>query len=561
MNVINKKRLGDLLVQAGKITKEQLKTVLAKQGSSGAKLGELLIEDKILNEEDIIEVLQIQLGIDRVHLDMMKLDREAVRTVPENLAKKYGLIAYAFERNRIKVAMLDPLNLYAVDDVRIATGREVITVIDTKANIEKSIDRYYSSEYVEKAAAELSKSQEKTEVKENVEELEDVKNAPVVKLIDSIIKNAVKANVSDIHIEPFETYIRIRYRVDGALQEVLRTSKDTMGSLVTRIKILSNLDISEKRIPQDGRIITKIDEHQVDLRVSSLPTVFGEKIVIRVLKKNDFLISKEELGLTSQDGDKLDRIIKSPYGIILVTGPTGSGKSTTLYTLLSDINSEDKNIVTVEDPVEYSMDGVNQVNVNTKAGMTFASGLRSILRQDPDIIMIGEIRDTETAQIAVRAAITGHLVLSTIHTNDTASTIARLKDMSIEPYLLASSLSGIISQRLVRKICPKCKVEYQIDSYEKKMLRIYTNKDVKIYKGTGCTYCNNTGYYGRKGIYEIMDITREHRDLIQDEASIDKIKDLNRAMGMKTLKKACEELVLKGETTIEELTKVAFLKE
>lgn len=561
MNVINKKRLGDLLVQAGKITKEQLKTVLAKQGSSGAKLGELLIEDKILNEEDIIEVLQIQLGIDRVHLDMMKLDREAVRTVPENLAKKYGLIVYAFERNRIKVAMLDPLNLYAVDDVRIATGREVITVIDTKANIEKSIDRYYSSEYVEKAAAELSKSQEKTEVKENVEELEDVKNAPVVKLIDSIIKNAVKANVSDIHIEPFETYIRIRYRVDGALQEVLRTSKDTMGSLVTRIKILSNLDISEKRIPQDGRIITKIDQHQVDLRVSSLPTVFGEKIVIRVLKKNDFLISKEELGLTSQDGDKLDRIIKSPYGIILVTGPTGSGKSTTLYTLLSDINSEDKNIVTVEDPVEYSMDGVNQVNVNTKAGMTFASGLRSILRQDPDIIMIGEIRDTETAQIAVRAAITGHLVLSTIHTNDTASTIARLKDMSIEPYLLASSLSGIISQRLVRKICPKCKVEYQIDSYEKKMLKIDKNEDVKIYKGTGCTYCNNTGYYGRKGIYEIMDITREHRDLIQDEASIDKIKDLNRAMGMKTLKKACEELVLKGETTIEELTKVAFLKE
>lgn len=561
MNVINKKRLGDLLVQAGKITKEQLKTVLTKQGSSGAKLGELLIEDKILNEEDIIEVLQIQLGIDRVHLDMMKLDRESVRAVPENLAKKYGLIAYAFERNRIKVAMVDPLNLYAVDDVRIATGRDVVTVIDTKANIEKAIDRYYSSEYVEKAAEELSKSQEKTEVKENVEELEDVKNAPVVKLIDSIIKNAVKANVSDIHIEPFETYIRIRYRVDGALQEVLKTSKDTMGSLVTRIKILSNLDIAEKRIPQDGRIITKIDEHQVDLRVSSLPTVFGEKIVIRVLKKNDFLISKEELGLTPEDSDKLDRIIKSPYGIILVTGPTGSGKSTTLYTLLSDINSEDKNIVTVEDPVEYSMDGVNQVNVNTKAGMTFASGLRSILRQDPDIIMIGEIRDTETAQIAVRAAITGHLVLSTIHTNDTASTIARLKDMGIEPYLLASSISGIISQRLIRKICPKCKVEYEASDYEKKMLRIDKNEEVKIYKGTGCTYCNNTGYYGRKGIYEIMDITREHRDLIQDEASVDKIKDLNRAMGMKTLKKACEELVLNGETTIDELTKVAFLKE
>ncbi|MCY6355053.1 GspE/PulE family protein [Clostridium sp. ZS2-4] len=566
MNVINKKRLGDLLVQAGKITKEQLKTVLAKQGSSGAKLGELLIQDKILNEEDIIEVLQIQLGIDRVHLDMMKPDREAVKAIPENLAKKYGLIAYAFERNRIKVAMVDPLNLYAVDDVHIATGRHVITVIDTKANIENAIDRYYSSEYIEKAAEELAaeKSNEfkdRIQVKENIEELEDVKNAPVVKLIDSVIKNAVKANASDIHIEPFETYIRIRYRVDGALQEVLKTSKETMGSLVTRIKILASLNIAEKRIPQDGRIIMKIDGQQVDLRVSSLPTVFGEKIVIRLLKKSQFVISKEDMGMTSEEMDKLEGIIKSPYGIILVTGPTGSGKSTTLYTLLSELNSEDTNIVTVEDPVEYTMDGVNQVNVNTKAGMTFASGLRSILRQDPDIIMIGEIRDAETAQIAVRASITGHLVLSTIHTNDTASTISRLRDMGIESYLLASSISGIVSQRLVRKICPKCKVEYEASLYEKKILGVDKNQELQLYKGTGCTYCNNTGYYGRKGIYEIMEISREHRELIQDEVSVDKIRNLNRKMGMKTLKNACERLVLKGDTTIEELTKVAFLKD
>ncbi|MCY6370914.1 GspE/PulE family protein [Clostridium ganghwense] len=561
MNVLNKKRLGDLLVQAGKITKEQLKTVLAKQGSSGAKLGELLIQDKILNEEDIIEVLKLQLGIGRVHLDMMKLDRDAVRAVPENLAKKYGLIAFAFERNNIKVAMTDPLNLYAIDDVQIATGRQVITVIDTKLNIEKAIDKYYSSEYVEKAAEELSKSHEKLEVKQDVEEFEDVKNAPVVKLIDSVIKNAVKANASDIHIEPFENYIRIRYRVDGALQEVLRTSKDNMGSLVTRIKILASLNIAEKRIPQDGRIITKIDEQQIDLRVSSLPTVFGEKIVIRVLKKNESLINKEDMGMTCEDMDKLERIIKSPYGIILATGPTGSGKSTTLYTLLTELNSGERNIVTVENPVEYTIDGVNQVNVNTKAGMTFASGLRAILRQDPDIVMIGEIRDAETAQISVRAAITGHLVLSTIHTNDTASTIARLMDMGIESYLLASSVSGLISQRLVRKICPKCKAKYEASSYEKKMLGIDKNEELKLYKGEGCTYCNNTGYYGRKGIYEIMEITREHRDLIQDEESVDKIRDLNRSMGMKTLKKACKELVLKGQTTIEELTKVAFLKE
>lgn len=561
MNALNKKRLGDLLVDAGRITKEQLKTELEKQRLTGIKLGELLVKDKILSEEDIIDVLEFQLGISRVYLDMIKLDRNAVRTIPEALAKKYCLIAIGFEGNKLKVAMADPLNLFAMDDVHIASGKEVIPYISSKSNIEKAIDNYYSTEYVEKAAEELSRSNAKEEVKEELEELYDVKNAPVVKLIDSIIKNAIKAKSSDIHIEPFENYIKIRYRIDGSLQEVLRTPKDTASSLVARIKILAGLDIAEKRIPQDGRIITKSEGKQVDLRVSVLPTVFGEKVVVRILLRDNFLIGKEKLGMTTEDMAKLERIIKSPYGIILVTGPTGSGKSTTLYTILNELNQSNSNIITVEDPVEYMMEGINQVNVNIKSGLTFASGLRSILRQDPDIIMIGEIRDGETAEIAVRAAITGHLVLSTLHTNDSASSIVRLEDMGIEPYLVAASLSGIVAQRLVRKICPKCKEAYKASDYEKNMLGIEKEQDLIIHKGIGCVACNNTGYSGRIGIYEIMEISREHREIIQTEGSIDSLKELSIKEGTKTLKMACGNLVLKGETTIEELMKVAFLKE
>ncbi|KOA21420.1 type II secretion system protein E [Clostridium homopropionicum DSM 5847] len=561
MSVLNKKRLGDLLVEAGKITEQQLKTELDRQRQTGIKLGELLVKDKILSEEDIIDVLEFQLGIKRVYLDMLKLDRKAVRAIPEGLAKKYSLIAIGYEGNKIKVAMSDPLNLFAIDDVSIATGREVILFIDTKSNIDKVIDRYYSTEYVEKAAEELSKSTYKEEVKEGLGDTDDVKNAPIVKLIDSIINNAVKAKASDIHIEPFENYIKIRFRVDGSLQEVLKAPKETLGSLIARIKILASLDIAEKRIPQDGRIITKIDNEPIDLRVSSLPTVFGEKIVIRILKRSNFLLGKEQLGMSKDDMEIMERIIKSPYGIILVTGPTGSGKSTTLYSMLNELNGIKSNIITVEDPVEYMMEGINQVNVNTKAGLTFATGLRAILRQDPDIIMIGEIRDNETAEIAVRAAITGHLVLSTIHTNDAASAIVRLEDMGIEQYLVAASLTGVIAQRLVKKICPKCKEAYDANEAEKNLLGEEPENPLKLYRGVGCNYCNNTGYYGRTGIYEIMEITREHRVIMQGSHDLDEIRKISIENGAKTLKMSCVDLVLRGETTIDELTTVAFLKD
>jgi type IV pilus assembly protein PilB len=457
--------------------------------------------------------------------------------------------------------MSDPLNLFAQDDVKISSGYEVEPLIATKDEIKNAIEKNYSKQFVQKAAEELSKETNSQEEAEESENSKDVKNAPAVRMIDKIIRNAVKARASDIHMEPFEKYIKIRYRVDGELQEMFKSPKETLPALVTRVKILSNLDIAEKRLPQDGRILTKVDNREVDLRVSILPTVYGEKVVIRILSRDSYLVDKKKLGMTEDNLRKLERIIKSPYGIILVTGPTGSGKSTTLYAILKELNTTEKNIITIEDPVEYMMDGINQVNVNIKAGLTFAAGLRSILRQDPDIIMVGEIRDGETAEIAIRSAITGHLVLSSIHTNDAPSAIVRLVDMGIEPYLVATSISGVISQRLVRKICPHCKEEYTASEKEKRILDMEDSGDLNLYKGRGCTYCSNSGYIGRIGVYEIMEINRELRSSIMINKSTDELRDLAINSGMKTLKNSCVELVVNGITTIDELARIAFLKE
>lgn len=561
-----KKRLGDLLVDYGKIYKEQLDDVLKKQKISGKRLGEILIEENFVTEEDIIDVLEVQLGIERVYLDMTNIDKQAVLSIPESLASKYTLIPIAIKNDKIRVVMSDPLNIFAVDDVKIASGYEVEPLISTKAEINTYIDRYYSNQFAQKAAEELSreyKNDRNVKDDKNAEDdnLSDLKNAPAVRLVDSIIKEAVKTRASDIHIEPFEKYIKVRNRIDGELHETMQSNKDVLGAMVTRIKILGNLNIAEKRIPQDGRIITKVDDVEVDLRVSILPTVHGEKVVIRVLRRDSFMIGRQEMGMQPDDVEKIDKIKNSSYGIILITGPTGSGKSTTLYSILNDLNTPNKNIITVEDPVEYMMEGVNQVNVNTKAGMTFAAGLRSILRQDPDIIMIGEIRDGETAEIGIRAAITGHIVLSTMHTNDAASTVVRLVDMGIEPYLVATSLAGVISQRLVRKICSYCKEGYEANEAEKSMLNVDKASEVTIYKGKGCPYCGNSGYSGRVGVYEIMEVTREHRQLIMANKSTDELKDLSIRKGMKTLKTSCAEAVIKGLTTIDELIRVSYLKE
>lgn len=563
MNERTKKRLGDMLLEEGRVTVQQLEEALRKQRNEGKRLGELLVDEGIVSENDIIGVLEKQIGIKRIQIDSINIDRKAVMCITEVLASKHTLIPIGFSGNKILIAMWDPLNIFAIDDVRIASGFEVQTFIATKKEIMKAIERYYSDQQVQKAAEELSKEKQEDARQQEDESIEfnDIKNAPVVKMVDYLIKNAVEARASDVHIEPFEKYIKIRYRVDGQLQEISRLTQETLAALVTRIKILSNLNIAERRLPQDGRILTKVSGKEVDLRVSILPTVFGEKVVIRILNRDSYLVGKENLGMTDKELEQLNRITQNPYGIILVTGPTGSGKSTTLYSMLNDLNSGDKNIVTVEDPVEYMIDGVNQINVNTKAGLTFAAGLRSILRQDPDIVMIGEIRDNETAQIAIRAAITGHLVLSTIHTNDAPSSVLRLIDMDIEPYLVATSVVGVIAQRLVRKICPKCKMTYEASDYEKKLLGLQMDKPLILHKGSGCGYCNNTGYVGRTGVYEIMEITREHRETIMQTESSDVIRDLSINKGMKTINMACKDLVLRGITTIEELAKVAYLKE
>ena len=557
-----KRRLGNILVNAGKITGYQLQEALKSQRTLGKKLGEILLDSKIITEEDIIEAIEQQTGIKKVDLNTINFDKKAISIIPKNLCDKYNLIPFGFENNKIKVTLSDPLNIYAIDDVAISTGFEIESYISKKDDIKKFIEIYYSSQQVSLAAQQLSKeSSEAKNLKVNIDEMDNVRNAPVVKMVEYLFKNSIELNASDIHIEPFENEVRIRYRIDGKLQTVNVINIESLGPLVTRIKILAGLNIAEKRIPQDGRIMTSVGGKEVDLRVSILPVVNGEKIVIRILNKSMGNIGRDKLGMSNENLEKIDRIISNPHGIVLVTGPTGSGKSTTLYTILSELNNDQINIITVEDPVEYTLNGVNQVSVNNKAGLTFASGLRSILRQDPDIIMIGEIRDNETAEIATKAAITGHLVLSTLHTNDAPSSIIRLVDMGIKPYLVATSVVGIVAQRLVRKVCMNCNAPYEATEYEKEILGIDKDKQIILNKGRGCGYCNNTGYVGRTGVYEVMEIIREHREAINLGKDSDILRDISIKNGMNTLVAECRKLVIEGITTIDELATITMTKE
>ena len=559
--VTEKRRLGNILVNAGKITGYQLQEALKSQKAFGKKLGEILVDNNIITEEDIIEAVEQQTGIKKVDLNTINFDRKAITLIPQNLCDKYVLIPFGFDNNRIKVALSDPLNIFAIDDVSISTGFEIESFISRKDDIKKFIGIYYSSQKVNNAAIQLTKESSKTvkSNKQSIDEFSEVNSAPVVKMVEYLFRNSVEMKTSDIHIEPFEKEIRIRYRIDGKLQTVNTLGIESLAPLITRIKILAGLNIAEKRLPQDGRIMFNVDHNEVDLRVSILPVVNGEKVVIRILNTSGGIINKKQLGMSEDNINRLNRIIGNPHGIILVTGPTGSGKSTTLYSILNELNDNNVNIVTIEDPVEYTMNGINQVTLNEKAGLTFASGLRSILRQDPDIIMIGEIRDEETAEIATRAAITGHLVLSTLHTNDAASSIVRLVDMGIKPYLVSTSVVGVIAQRLVRKICDKCKEAYEASIYEKEILGQDINENLMLYKGKGCGYCNDTGYSGRIGIYEIMEITRKHREAINIGANSDEIRDISISNGMNTLEKECKELVINGLTTIEELSTIVSL--
>ncbi|HHW56719.1 MAG TPA: type II secretion system ATPase GspE [Clostridia bacterium] len=554
-----KKKLGELLLEVGIITEEQLKQAIEIHNKTGEKLGKILTKLGYVTENQILEVLEFQLGIPHVDLQKYYIDPEVAKLIPESVAKRYTIIPIKKDEDGILVAMADPLNIFALDDVRIITKQNVKPLIASESSILKAIDRIYGREQAEKAVQDF-KREFQSEVQQEIpnEILEEVQNAPAVRFVNSIIEQAIKNRASDIHIEPTEKDLRIRFRIDGQLTEAMRTIKSTHAPVVTRVKIMANMNIAERRLPQDGRFDFTSGGKNIDVRVSSLPTVFGEKLVLRLLDKENFIMTKDQLGFEEEDLVLFDKLIKRPNGIVLLTGPTGSGKTTTLYAMLKELNKPNVNIITVEDPVEYSLEGINQVQVNEKAGLTFAAALRSILRQDPDIIMIGEIRDTETAEIAIRSAITGHLVLSTLHTNDAAGAVTRLIDMGIEPYLVASSVVGVIAQRLARKICDNCKISYKASKEEKEILGISEDEDITLYKGKGCPVCNKTGYRGRIPIYEMMTIISDIRELINAKVSSDVIETQAVKNGMKTLRESAKRLILQGKTTVEEMLRLTY---
>lgn len=547
-------------MSAGKLTVAQLNAALEVQSRTKKRIGAVLIDEGILSESEIIDTLSQQLSIKRIDIDNTYVEPEIARSIPKEVAKKHNLIPVNLQDGKLIVAMSDPLNVFAIDDVCFITQKKVEPVIATKSSIEKAIEFYFGKQATDKAIEDLKKEYGiSAETKIDAGETDDVQSAPAVRLSNSIINQAINMSASDIHIEPYESYVSVRYRVDGVLFESNRIPENLYSAVSTRIKIMSGMNIAEKRVPQDGRIEMSMNGKSFDFRVSSLPTVFGEKIVIRVLDRTTFNYNREKLGFTAVENELMDKIIHMPYGIVLLTGPTGSGKTTTLYTMLNEVNTPDKNIVTVEDPVEYMLEGINQVQVNNKAGLTFAAGLRSILRQDPDIIMIGEIRDEETAQIAVRAAITGHLVLSTLHTNDAPGAMTRLVDMGIEPYLAADAVVGVIAQRLVRRLCASCRTSYISDENEMKLLNI--DKPARLYKAEGCPTCHGSGYKGRTAIHEVMLIGREMRRIIEQKGNAEELRETAVKEGMVNLFENCRSLVLKGETTIQEMVKTVYARD
>lgn len=559
-NFKKKLRIGDLLLQYGIINEEQLQKALTKQKTDGGKIGETLIDMGYVTRENINEVLEYQLGIPYVNLSEYNVDKEATSTITETLARRHMLIPIKQTDTELYVAMEDPLNIFAIDDVRIFSGKDIVPMLSSEEQVLKAIDLHYGKEQADQAA-EQYKAEHATDINLDLEQEEDlsVRNAPIVKLVNTMLEQGVHNRASDIHIEPYEKHIRVRYRIDGALKQLFEYEKQLLPAIVARIKIMSGLDIAEKRQPQDGRISITVDRKDFDIRVSTLPTSYGEKVVMRLNSKEGFNIGKEALGFFKDDLEKFEGILSNPFGIILVTGPTGSGKSTTLYTSLNELSDETINIVTVEDPVESQIIGINQVQVNEKAGLTFAAALRSILRQDPDVIMIGEIRDGETAEIAVKASITGHLVVSTLHTNDAPSSITRLIDMGIEPFLIGASVVGVIAQRLVRRLCPKCREKYEAGEYERRVLGIKPGEaNPSLYKAVGCHVCNNSGYKGRIGVYEILTVDQDIRDIINRNGTADDMRKVAIESGMRTLRHNAARLALKGTTTIEEMMRISY---
>ncbi len=560
-----KKRLGDLLIDAGVITSEQLSQALDKQKQTRQKLGATLMEMDFTTEEEIAQALKEQLGMDFVDLRTVRVPPDVISLIPDStILKKYTIMPFEFNQEHfgyLRVAMADPMDLVATDDLSIVTNLQIEPVVATASDIMAAIDRYYGSAETQ-AVAELFNREraERYREEEMRADNEEVQNSPIVILVSSMIEQAARMRASDIHIEPLETRIRVRFRIDGVLMEHSTYPANMLSAIAARVKIIGGMDISEKRKPQDGRITHIVDRTEYDIRVSVLPTVYGEKIVMRLTSKMTLTREKSHLGFSQKEVEQFDRILKNPNGILLVTGPTGSGKSTTLYTALAELNKENVNIITVEDPVEANIDGINQVQVNPKAELTFAAALRSILRQDPDIIMIGEIRDAETASIAVTASITGHLVVSTLHTSSAAGTISRLMDMGIEPYLIADATVGVIAQRLVRRLCD-CKREKLASIAEKKFLGVREEEELRICAPCGCNQCNETGYRGRIGVYEIMRVTNRIKHAITRGAEASEIERIALADGMSTLKMSAARLVLEGMTSIAEMKRIAYSNE
>lgn len=560
-----KKRIGDMLIDEHMITEEQLAQALPIAQEHQKKIGEVLVELGFVTEEGIANALSRQLGIDVVTLSGAKIEEDLLKLVNGSLLRKHTMIPFEYARdnlNVVHVAMADPMDMTAIDDFAIVSNMQVEPVIATTREIMMALDKYYGDSETMMAAERYAKERELAEQAQQGQTAnEDVNSSPIVQLVKSIVEQGARQRASDIHIEALEKSVRVRYRIDGALYERFTYDIHLLPAIIARIKILGGMDIAEKRKPQDGRITMMIDRREFDIRVSVLPTVFGEKCVMRLAQKNNLTRDKSELGLSEQDMAEFDEILKNPHGMILVTGPTGSGKSTTLYTALNELNHEEVNIITVEDPVEANVDGVNQVQVNPKANLTFGTALRSILRQDPDVIMIGEIRDSETAEIAVQASITGHLVVSTLHTNSAAGTLTRLMDMGVESYLLADSMVGVIAQRLVRRLCPACKKSVPAAAEEKEILELPEDEPIELFKPCGCPQCGNTGYIDRIGIYEIMRITPELRDAISHRRPTQEIQTVALAQGMRTLKSSAKKLVLSGVTSMSEMMRATYENE
>lgn len=580
MTVMNtkKKMLGEMLVAGGLIKEEQLKRALDEQKKRGGKVGEILVDLGFISEHNTATFLGRQLHIPYVEIEKQLVDVDIVKMIPADIARRAAAIPLYKDREALVVAMADPLNIFGLDDIRKATGMDIRLVVATRTDIQKAIDRYYGmSQSIETATMDFAGAKGGA-VAEPMKMLgATAEDAPVVKLVSMVIAQAIMDRASDIHIDPEGNHIKIRYRIDGVLTEVRTLPREMHAPIVSRIKIMAHMDIAEKRVPQDGRFQARITHSDsgpvvtavfrernalrmagdvtVDIRVSTLPVIQGETVVMRILDRTQVIMTLEGLNFTADMFDRYRKLITRPYGMILVTGPTGSGKTTTLYASINTIDRKANNLVTIEDPVEYQMMGVNQVQVNPKAGVTFASGLRSILRQDPDIIMVGEIRDRETAEIAIHAALTGHLVFATLHTNDAAGAATRLMDMGIEPFLIASSTIGILAQRLARQVCDRCKKPYQAAPGLLQSLGIAAG-DVTFYRGEGCPACKNTGYQGRIGIYELMEISDDIRGLIVAKASSSAIKASAALKGSKTLRQEGLIRAASGTTSVEEVLRV-----